>query len=434
MKITEQHFNQLKTPDDVNKAFKAYKFNGIYQVATKNLTTFSAINYPTQPFLTNLTSIIDKSNKRYSIIFFGNLLKLISKTHNWVTIREFKSKLTLATQLKDHITKIDKPPQKNDEDSNPIDKESGLDKPQEVKDKDPGQSEDELFLQEVEKGDAEAIVHMFNSASFDSDTYNRLEKILVNYPNKKNSDLIYYKLAECFYSQAHSCSIDYDYTRGFGWFIKAAEAGNIESMKRLCYLYLNPYKWDRGTIHQGNITEPYAAFEWIKKAAEAGDPEAMEATGHYFLSGIYKNYYYDKKVVHQGKVLEPCAFGDLDTDPDFEILAPNPSEGLKWLEKASNSNHRIKASAMLKIGDYWSGRFRNQLGQVSPVNLEESYGWYLKAAQEGEQRAMSIVADCLEKGEGVAKNLAEAEEWREKLKQAKEQFSHHRIVQSKMYY
>lgn len=173
--------------------------------------------------------------------------------------------------------------------------------------------------------------------------------------------------------------------------LKKAVAGDIKSIKQLAeYCDKKSGRW-REEPQVGetiSIEELLAnadkkadedclavAFKWYLKGAELGDPECMYEVGHriYDAIGCYK----DEEWIKRGKL------------------------AFEWYLKAAQAGY-VPA---MRITAYMYD------GLCVDKDEVESFRWYLKAAEAGDEDSACEVAKKYAHGEGVEKNLDEADKW-----------------------
>jgi TPR repeat protein len=172
------------------------------------------------------------------------------------------------------------------------------------------------------------------------------------------------------------------------WLKKAAERNHAKAQHKLFLIYSGQ-----------------ESFEWLKKAAESGDPQSQNT-----LSVFYKN----------GKVIEK----------DME-------KSMEWLKKSAYNGYESSqldlANFYEKESDYgkalvWYEGLAHQGDIISQMHLGHLYKdvnevkdlkkaafWYLKAAEQGNSQAMSMIANFYANGIGVEKDLEKSVFWYQKM-------------------
>ncbi len=136
----------------------------------------------------------------------------------------------------------------------------------------------------------------------------------------------------------------------------------------------------------------------IRENAEAGDSESQ------FLLGLSlagkddaKSAEWLGKAAEGGLAKAQCVLGILYHDG--KGIAKDENLALKWLERAAEAGN---TTAQCKLGEdhYW-----DVTDSLAPL-------WFGKAADHGDARGISWLADCFENGFGVEKDLSKAIELR----------------------
>lgn len=172
--------------------------------------------------------------------------------------------------------------------------------------------------------------------------------------------------------------------------LKKAEAGDIESIKRLAKLYdKKSGRWQNepNVGETISIEELFAnmdkksdenslaeAFKYFMRGAELGDPECMYEVAHRIYDNIGCE---ERKWPENGKL------------------------AFDWYLKAAQAGY---APAM-RITAYMYG------GLCVDKDEVQSFNWYLKAAELGDKQAACEVAKMFAKGTGTEKNLEAADKW-----------------------
>ena len=181
------------------------------------------------------------------------------------------------------------------------------------------------------------------------------------------------------------------------WFRKAADAGDVMAMNNLREYYFNGVGFER---------DEKEAFKWIRKAAAAGDPGAEEFLGRCYKHGV--------------------------------MVEKNEAEADKWFRKSIESYWRMAESGNEGAMFHLAYCHRNGLGVER--NVVKAIKWHQKgfcgrldtttnaaavvekdatvsvaacrrAAEGGDARAMDDFGSCYEYGEGVERDVKEAEKW-----------------------
>ncbi len=224
-----------------------------------------------------------------------------------------------------------------------------------------------------------------------------------------------------------------NYAEALEWYLKAAEAGSAEAMRKIGGLY-----------REGNGVEPdnRKALEWYRKAADAGDAPAMYNVGNYYVMGIVVEQDYHEALrwytrsADGGFASAMTAIGAI-YEQGFGV-EKDGHEALMWYEKAAEAGD---ATAMNNIGIlYADGRILEQnftaalewlrraadngsgagarnlglmyyLGHGVEQDYAQALAWFLKAADLGDAAAMHMLGNMYQFGEGTEADVAKADEW-----------------------
>jgi len=223
--------------------------------------------------------------------------------------------------------------------------------------------------------------------------------------------------------------------------LKKAESGDVESQFQLGVLYDRTYGPGR------DVTK---IFSWYEKAAKQGHPEAQYNLGKCYLNGVgvnksesealkwlqkaHEKGHYDAgniisdlttkrilrkaplKVSSMDELRQMAESGDAEAQVNLGICYRNGQgvrkdleESFKWSLKSANQGHLVGQNAVGNCYNFGMGVDRN---------LEEAFKWYRKSAEQGHLNAQINLANCYSKGEGVEKDAGKAFEW--KLKAAEQ--------------
>jgi len=120
----------------------------------------------------------------------------------------------------------------------------------------------------------------------------------------------------------------------------------------------SPAQFKLGTCYEygalGCIVDPRKSIAWYSRAAEQGDPEGELALSGWYLTGA------------EG------------------VLPQSDHEAFLWAHKAAEKG---LAKAEFAVGYYI------ETGIGTNRNLQEAKGWYLRAAEQGQKRAMARLAE-----------------------------------------
>jgi TPR repeat protein len=190
-----------------------------------------------------------------------------------------------------------------------------------------------------------------------------------------------------------------DYAQARWWYQKAADAGGIDCMVNLGWLYQNGW---------GAVQDYAQAREWYQKAANAGDPAAQEA------------------LLRLPSMSSPIP---ASSPSPVSQASPSPSpSSTEWLAEATRylgAENYVKALPLLKeAAKANSLEAMNQLGDLYYYgcgvvqNYGRAYNWYRKAADAGSAHAMANLGWLCENGWGAVQDYAQAREWYQKAADA----------------
>lgn len=177
------------------------------------------------------------------------------------------------------------------------------------------------------------------------------------------------------------------------WFEKSANNGYVPAMMTLGDMYNTSAAKRDGD----------AACHWYEEAAKKGHAEAMRNIG--MCHQIGRGSVMPNEKTANEWFRKAAEKGDL---PAHSALAANllnsgeDAEGLKWLNKADAAG---SADATNLLGDYY----------YNPNNpardLNKAFGYFGRAAEQGNTRAQRSYSFCFFAGRGTAKDGAEAYKW-----------------------
>ena len=158
--------------------------------------------------------------------------------------------------------------------------------------------------------------------------------------------------------------VEPDPQQSLGWYRKAAEAGNVQAMKDLAYIYEDGYAGLGVNKDRGQV------FNWDRKAAEAGDVLYMAIVGELYEKG-----------------------DGVDKDPQQAVV---------WYRKAADAGY---IGAMTNLGYMYAN------GNGVQKDNQQAVAWYRKAAAKGDSGAMFYLGVMYANGNGVQKDYQQAVEW-----------------------
>lgn len=195
-----------------------------------------------------------------------------------------------------------------------------------------------------------------------------------------------------------------DQEKAFEWYLKAAEAGDINAYGKVGRAYRDG---------EGTMKDYVKAKEWFDKGIEKDDPLCYRSLGHMY-SWAFKGYENDKDKTFDlwMKGYEAAVrVGDLE---EMAIAANNIGacygEGwgvekdgdkqIEWYTKAAEAGNGM---AMINLGKtYYFGDYG------VPKNYDKAFYWFSKADNAGDIDAKYYIGECYEYGRGVEMNKSKA--------------------------
>ena len=194
--------------------------------------------------------------------------------------------------------------------------------------------------------------------------------------------------------------------KAYEWHLKAAEAGDIESM-----LEVGRRLYDAIGVEK----DEKRAFEWYMKAAELGSIQGMNTVAHMYWIGLgvksnlekkFEWFYKSANLGNERAIREIAVMYGVG-----EGIAQDKEKAKEWLEKL---DEKEKISAMYEIGertnsiewyeesakDFVPSMIRIAEDYVRKNDFKGALVWYEKAAATGYPDAMSIIGDLYYIGEG----------------------------------
>lgn len=198
-----------------------------------------------------------------------------------------------------------------------------------------------------------------------------------------------------------------DYQQAFDWFSKAAEQGNAQAMTALGNMY------DDGT---GVEKDEFQAVEWYVKAAQKGD-----LVGQCNAAGIFTHSTTIKKDYHNARVLlEYCLKGNPSDDCCLERMAVLYSKG--WgVEQDRKKAHELRTKAATNGNEVAMYMLASDFDYGIGVEKDPkaAMDWYLKAAVKDHARSMYRLYEIYEYGKlGQPVDKTKAKEWKTKAEKA----------------
>lgn len=225
--------------------------------------------------------------------------------------------------------------------------------------------------------------------------------------------------------------------KAVGWFMKAAEQGDVSAQLRISDCYYNgtgvkedhfeAVRWVRKAAEQGDSTAYWTlgvcyyrddgvpassnnkgeAVRWFKMAAERGHAKAQSwlADCYYYGDGVLKD-------AHQAVVWYERAADLGDPNGQFGLavcyltgdgVRKSPFEAIKLFRDAASQNH---LGAQYYLGECYYAGFNG-----ITIDHTEAFSWFSKAAKHGAPEAQCRLGDCFLHGYGTEKSKNKAIIW-----------------------
>lgn len=219
---------------------------------------------------------------------------------------------------------------------------------------------------------------------------------------EKNYTPAYRPLAKLYYNGYKK--VPQDKEKAFEWYLKAAEAGEVDAFPNVAYAYREG---------DGTLKDVNKAKEWYEKGVEAGDPASMRGLG-YMYDPDYKGFETDAEKTFD--LMKKGYEAAVKANDKIEIgncanyigvcyldglgVSKDPSAVIEWYTKAAEAGNGM---AMKNLGAtyYW--------GEPGiPKDYDKAFYWLTKAAKENYLYAKLLLGECYEYGRGVEMNKAKA--------------------------
>ncbi len=186
--------------------------------------------------------------------------------------------------------------------------------------------------------------------------------------------------------------LEEDYHKAIEWYEKAALQNFAEAQKPLGCIYL--YK---GSTEEDNSKAIY----WLTKAAESGHPHAQHTLGNCYAEGkvVKQDYQQALKWYKKASANEYCAY---NAGRIYYEVEKNYEEALKWLKLAAESKER---RALTLLGEMY------EKGEGVHPDMKIAVDYYMDAAEHEDGRGQYNLARCYENGIVVEKDIRKAVEW-----------------------
>ena len=215
-----------------------------------------------------------------------------------------------------------------------------------------------------------------------------------------------------------------DIPKGVSMIVEAANNGSTQAMLEVGYFY----NLGLGAVISDDYVEgtgPDMALTWFKKVADAGDPETAGATivsaaFDYFLGsddGLIKEddaaaLKYFSAAADLGN---PSALNMMGTFCIYGFGVEQDS--LKALDYFSRLADQGDANALASIEEFAYAFYAGTMDGID-INFANSFAFYQKLAEYGNERAMYNLGMLYEYGLGVAPDHDKAVEWFTKASEA----------------
>lgn len=219
--------------------------------------------------------------------------------------------------------------------------------------------------------------------------------------------------------------IDRDYEEAFRWYKAAAEGGDEDAMVGLANCL------DKG---RGTPADKKEALRWFKKAASSSNPDIatvakravarLSAEGFGDATDAAEAIRIYRERAESGDII---AMYDLAQRLDEgKGVKKDPREAVKWWRKAAEIPGLRKDVGPLQIGAWVQYGVHLLDGNGVGRNSREAVKWLTKAAEDTEEKdnlgltdanlklkalACRRLAECYDKGDGVAKDQRQAMSW-----------------------
>lgn len=198
-----------------------------------------------------------------------------------------------------------------------------------------------------------------------------------------------------------------DYEKARQWYEKAAMGGNVNAMVDLGVLY------DSG---KGGRLDHVLARQWYEKAASSGSAVAMHNLAYLYENGIGVG----QDHVQARQWYEKCAaLDDSECMKNIGILyqlgtgvKQDLAQARQWYEKAAAAG---SAAAMNNLGTFYAN------GEGVKQDFDQANKWWEKAAAGGSADGMKNLGYAYAKGWGVEQDYEKARYWFERAAAAGDQ-------------
>ena len=201
---------------------------------------------------------------------------------------------------------------------------------------------------------------------------------------------------------------DKDYEKAIRYLFKALEAGSIEAISEIGYMY----QYGRGVAK-----DKAKAVKWYRRGSELGDPSSMNELADCLLKGIGTEKNIGEAIQWYRRAAE---LGNYNRAKELATCLikyqGNESEAFEWLKKGTGKYSLIDSL----IHDYTTDAEISALKELAEIyyfsmpdtrgNKLKAFELYKKLAKKNPHYGYDVAVMYWE-GEGVEKNLSEALKW-----------------------
>ena len=185
-----------------------------------------------------------------------------------------------------------------------------------------------------------------------------------------------------------------DYKESFKWYLKSAEAGDIEGMRSVAFYY------DQGI---GVEEDSLQAFKWYHKAADQGDLESQYKVATFYDLGEYVRlnhniaFHYYEMAAKRGHVLSQVALSYCYSNG--EGVKEDSTEAVFWARKAAEKG---SAKGQFLLGLYY------EHGYGVDKDIKRAKHWYDLSVKQDYPEAYVYLGYWYATGENVKKDEKKA--------------------------
>ena len=163
------------------------------------------------------------------------------------------------------------------------------------------------------------------------------------------------------------------------------------------------------------------ALSMFQKAAAQGLPNAMNNLGVMFMAGdgVTQNYqegiYWLRRAADNGFGIAMVSLADIYEDGLG--VKPDRLVAEKWREKAKAAKE-VNGSSVVSVARVGQTEFNQGIEAYMRWDFPTAANWFSQSAKLGHPEAQLRLSIMLKGGQGIARNLVEAQRWADKAKQA----------------